>query len=359
MMRYEPIKRRSIWSGMIDRLGIWQQEALFQKLAKQKSLAPRLTISKIILFVLSGIVHISTLFFTCLGLYLLFNSFHLFWGAIGSIFFLLLAWIFRPRFPIPDQEPLTRTQYPALFRFIDRVAKEIGVKSPDLVTYDFDYNASFSRYGFRQKSWLNIGMALWMQLNPQARIGLIAHELAHDANKDFARKFWVAHAIQTLTEWYCLIVPNLNLKKTHFILNLIFGFWTMLGFIFFYLLSRPIYFAIWIFTILAMADSRRAEYLADEYASRVVGIQAVIDLHRHMRPQYDLKDISPLLFSHPSAEYRIRFLKERPSQYGVVHVTEAEMRQIDQELTKIYQKTQYELEKPIMIEHEYWMDYIR
>jgi len=344
----------ALWGGMVKRLGNWQQEAMYQKLLKQTSLAPRLTLSKAILFVVSLLVHLTTLFFMVASIYLILTSLHTFWGLVGALVFLLIGWVMRPRFPLPDQDQMTRSQYPNLFRLIDRVAAQIGVKPPDIVTYDYQYNASFGRVGLRQRSWMNLGMDLWMRLSPQARIALIAHELAHDANKDVGRIMWVSYATRTVVNWYCLVVPYLNLKKTHAILNFILAFWTMLGVVVLYLLSFPIYGLAWVMILLTMNDSRRAEYLADEFAARSVGSLAVIELHRHMRPRYDLKDVTPLLFSHPSSEYRMRFLKERPSQFGSIHATEAEMRQIDEELAKVYQKTVRELNKPLLVESSYW-----
>lgn len=329
---------------MIDRLAFLQQERMYQALVKQTSLAPRLTISKIILYVLSLFVHLSTLFLVAWGVYVLVSGeFDLGRLLIGGLL-LLLAWAFRPRLGrLVDEDYLTRDKYPTLFSLIDRVAELMGVKTPQLVTYDAIFNAFFGRIGFRQRSWLHLGMALWMSLSPRARIALLAHELAHDANGDSARGLWVGGAFQTIIGWYQIIVPDQVFSSNLSPFEIIFYFLL-------YLLSRPIYFLIWLYILLLMYDSRRAEYLADELASRVVGTVTMIELHRHM-PQQNPNEISPLLLSHPSGEYRIRFLKDRPQQSGQIYTTEAEMRRIDAELADVYKKMSRELGKLGVVEY--------
>lgn len=331
-------KGKNRWERMQRWVENWQQEAMFQHLLKRPTLRPRLTLAKLVMYLLSLAVHLSTVLVWVAAAYYLFTD-----GLGGGerafgVILVLMGLALRPRFNSIDDEPLPREQYPRLFALIDRVAAQVGVKPPDHVVYSYHYNATFSRAGLRNRSVLHLGMGLWMKLTPEARVALIAHELAHDANGDFGRNWMIYNALFTLVNWYIIFVP-------YRVIAPYISLWESIIYFLLYLITRPIYLLIWVYVLLLMYESRRAEYMADALAAQVAGTHAVTNLHRFFPQRPPDDDFSPLYFSHPPEAYRIRFLEARPRQFPNVISTEAEMRQIDAELAKPYQYAQRELDK--------------
>jgi Zn-dependent protease with chaperone function len=105
---------------------------------------------------------------------------------------------------------------------------------------------------------LELGLPLLCILDDQEKLALLAHELAHDVNRDATRGVLVGSAMTSLSRWYAVMRP------VHLALSL--GF-TELIHLYALLLSH-----------LCWRDAQRAEYLADGLAAQVVGTAAMLSL---------------------------------------------------------------------------------
>ncbi|MEU9126527.1 M48 family metallopeptidase [Kitasatospora sp. NPDC048540] len=127
-------------------------------------------------------------------------------GAIG----LPMAYVLRPRFGrlAPGVTPLRRDEAPALYALADRVAAAVGSRPVDVIVVGGDFNASYARYGVRNRSLLVLGLPLWAALTPQQRIALLGHEFGHDVNGDSRRGRWLGSALWALEEWHRMTLPD-------------------------------------------------------------------------------------------------------------------------------------------------------
>jgi Zn-dependent protease with chaperone function len=113
---------------------------------------------------------------------------------------------------------------------------------------------------------------LWAILDPEERIALVAHELAHNINGDANRGFFVGSAISSLLRWYWILHPRQLLADHE--LGLLAVPWHLLT----YGVSQFIWFWAYGLSHLLWRDSQRAEYLADAHAARVAGTAATLAL---------------------------------------------------------------------------------
>src|SRR3954468_11782376 len=97
-----------------------ENQALFNRLVKSPSLKPRLSISMVLGFLFAGLVHMTTLMFIALGPFLLVTYRRSIFAVCAGIFFILFAWVVRPRFGAVPKNCLSRSNHPALFKLVDR-----------------------------------------------------------------------------------------------------------------------------------------------------------------------------------------------------------------------------------------------
>src|SRR6266702_8615590 len=102
----------------------------------------------------------------------------------------------------------TREEAPLLFRLIDKVAAAADTKTADQLVVDDEFNASWAILGLRRKRVLTLGMPLFMALDDQERVSLLAHELAHARNGDASRGLFMFSAIRGLMGWYIVLAPH-------------------------------------------------------------------------------------------------------------------------------------------------------
>ena len=131
--------------------------------------------------------------------------------------------------------------------------------------------------GWRRRRVLTLGLPLFSALEPQERVALIAHELAHGRNGDSSRGLLVGSSLGGLVELYGLVAPD-SAEARGWELG---GFDGVLNAVF-WLLSRPVYLLLLLQLHLLARDSQRAEYLADALAARVAGTPAEISLHEKL-----------------------------------------------------------------------------
>ena len=160
-----------------------------------------------------------------------------------------------------------RTDLPALFSLLDRIAEKLGTTAPDGIHLDEDFNAYITQFRprfSRQQEWvLGIGLPLWAALDPEERIALLAHEMAHKVNDDPMRSGVFARAYSVLSNWYDTFELDSYYyynegHLTQMIAAMVIGTYQRA-------LSRFSFF-----------ESQRAEYRADAHAMQVAGAEPVI-----------------------------------------------------------------------------------
>ena len=371
-------------SGRFERLyeqaGRRAGERLERELSAATDLEPRLTAGKTLAYALAAAVHLVTLGLLAGGIVLIaLKPTWIFADVVGALM-MAVALLVRPRFgKAPDEDIATRTDAPALFRLIDKVAAAEGTKTADVLVVDDAYNASWVIVGLRRVRVLTVGLPLLSALDPQERVGLIAHEFAHARNGDSSRGLFVGSAIRGLARWYHLLAPHHmggpfdvgwglgDLRAAEYITNAIL-----------WVLSRPPLLLFYVEVTLLLQDSRRAEYLADAIAASTAGSDAVVAIHeklllessfeqvvrqyahpstraeagevfdsirsqlaavpereRERRRRVAMLAVSSLGATHPPTGHRIRVLEERPIHAAKVVLTNAESEEIDRELGRL------------------------
>src|SRR5207244_8660082 len=76
------------------------------------------------------------------------------------------------------------------------------------VVVDETVNAYWQVSGLRRRRVLGLGVPLLAILEPQERVALVAHELAHARNGDVGRTLVVSSALRTLEEIYLTLTPG-------------------------------------------------------------------------------------------------------------------------------------------------------
>ncbi|MGC4814727.1 M48 family metallopeptidase [Micromonospora sp. DT228] len=287
-----------------------------------------------------------------------------------------LAIALRPRFGRldPELEVLTRDQAPELFGLIDEVATAIGAPVPDVVGVDDAINAYAGAVGLRRRKVLGLGLPLWGSLPAGGRVALLGHELGHFVNGDPRRGLLTQPAFDMLASASDLFRP----VRTTVGEGLVEMLGDALGRAFQWVVSRVLFVAHLLLVTVALRDSQRAEYLADELAARAAGTTAATDFldtllateslalavrretqaghgpdrwrralaesraantaHLPLLRQLSVRDEASLFAFHPPTGLRRRMLAARTWQDPAVVLTEARMERIDAELAKEYER---------------------
>jgi len=248
---------------------------LAAEVASVERLKPRLTTDKFLAFCIAAGVHLLTaLIFVAGVLSIAFFPTNAVAIVVGA-FLIAVAIVIRPRFAKPPEEDLViRTEAQTLWGLVDEVAASLSTPPPQLLVVDHQFNAYWSVSGIRRRRVLGLGLPLLSALEPQERVGLVAHELAHARNGDASRGIFVGSAVGGLAHLYYLLAPerySQGLGIAEHIANGIL-----------WLLSRPAYWLLHLEYHLLLHDTQRAEYLADALAARVAGTEAVVLLHEKM-----------------------------------------------------------------------------
>ncbi len=246
------------WETIYAAIGRRLHQKLYEEVSRDQVLRPRLTLSGILSGILALMVDGLALVLLYLGLRMIWTAapWNLFVYLIGLLL-ISLAFLAFPRVPRLTAALVPREQTPTLYQLADRIAEILGARPVDGIILDARYNASFSRVGWRQKRILSLGLPLLMVLDPQERIALLGHELAHDVNGDFTRNLFVGSAIGSLTRWYQAIQSGARDARISPLV-----------------LTWPIWAVIYLLSHLSWHESQRAEYLADFLAAKVGGSKA-------------------------------------------------------------------------------------
>ena len=248
---------------------------LFESLANASHDALRSSTasSRIGAWLFAGVVHLITVAIFLAGAWLIyFDWFNWFLTITGALFILLSVALF----PRPDRmqfEPVSAEEAPALHAATGRVAELLEAPAMPLINITPDINASIGYVGWRRVPCLRIGAPLWLCLDQQQKLALLAHELSHQVNNDIARGFWVGSAEMTLARWYDFLHtpynPDAHIGEiiAHYLMRL--ASWVIL-------------LLYWGLAYLHFSDSQRSEYLADYLGSRISGSEPFIALNERV-----------------------------------------------------------------------------
>jgi len=264
-------QRPTLFDRYYTMLGRQFSKGLFDSLVQRGPHRPRLDAPVLLAYALALAVHGLTLYLLYMSLSLVAQGTdHPFWLLLG-FFGLGVVWVLRPRIPhfTDFSDIVTRAEFPTLFRIIDEITTILHGKSIDTVLINEEFNAYFGRYGWQWQRLLGLGLPLLTILEPQERIAVLSHELAHGVNGDPARGFVMRTTLSTLIEWYNFLHPGnvfggadlYSLAAVPF--NLI-------------LLALALTARLLIYSLLHLfwRNSQRAEYLADALAAQVAGTAA-------------------------------------------------------------------------------------
>ncbi|MEV1146460.1 M48 family metalloprotease [Micromonospora sp. NPDC049799] len=286
----------------------------------------------------------------------------------------------RPRFGRigPDVEVLSRDRAPELFALVDEVASVTGAPVPHVIGVSDDLNAYAGTFGIRRRRVLCLGLPYWGALGPQERVALLGHELGHFVNGDPRRMLLTQPAFTILGSAADLVRPVQTIRG-----GLLETVGAALGKIFQWILARLLFALHLALVCVALRDSQRAEYLADEMAAKAAGSTAATDLldgllrmeslHQTVRRearnghgpqrwrtavaeartaaaarlpqlrQLSVREEASLFSTHPPTGLRRLMLEQRGWQGALVTLTEARSARIDDELTKEYERVRLTL----------------
>jgi Zn-dependent protease with chaperone function len=366
----EPPARHVTTDGPLDRIRRVMGRRLGGRLISSEELEPRARPARVAAYAIAGCAHVLTALLAAAAVVLLAVSFPDPFGIAGAVLLVSLALLMRPRVGrIPHGWPLSRDDSPTLFALVEMVAAALPTRPPDVVQLDSSYNASFARFGLRRRSALTLGLPLFAVAEPQERVALVAHELAHDRNRDVSRGFFVGSALDALAELYAVLSPGraaseLSESALVVVTPLV---WAIL-----WVVSLPFAVLLRLEYHLLLHDFRRAEYRADALAAGVAGTAPVVSLHEMFlldflvdeaahrsvhatEPRDFFSELSALVESiperererrrrvarleparldttHPPTAARIKVLEERAQRPAAVQLPDDESRRLDAEL---------------------------
>lgn len=169
---------------------------------------PRLTSRRVLGYALSLTILALPFGFFVLGAWMiLFQSQHLFM-IVGGIFALIFAYIIHPRPVRRTDKEFDRTDMPELFRLMDAIASEMGVKTPDAFASNYDFHDYATTYGlFKRRTLIGVGMPLWWLRSDAERIAVLAQQIAHFGNGDPKQDAIVGAAFETTLRWEHILTP--------------------------------------------------------------------------------------------------------------------------------------------------------
>ena len=249
-----------------------------------------------------------------------------------------------------------------------------------MIAITTEFNASYSRVGWRRRQVLRLGLPLLAVLDEQEATALLAHELAHAVNGDATTGFVVGSALYSLAQWHMMLRPDAfdrHVSRQRYV-----GIAAMLSNLFTTALAALVGLGISLLSHLLWRDSQRAEYLADSLAARAAGTEATLSLLDKMHlgatshgiaqslaasgggdffdalrlrsdamPEHEWKrlramatlEASRLDATHPPTALRIALLEARPVSAPSVRLTGTLWRDVCAELARLEPATQQAL----------------
>jgi Zn-dependent protease with chaperone function len=361
-----PDDRRRL--GPIDRFLAWLGQRQGSRLAddaiRHGAARPSFDVAILVAVLVALVVYAFTAGVAWLGVVSVTSGGGLYGFVYGAICLGLVV-VLRPRVPMVSGTVHGRAELPHLFALVDRVAAGIGTAPIDGIELTPEINAGFGRAGWRRRRILQLGVPLFLALDPAERVALLGHELGHSVNGDAGRLLILGSAHDTLISLWTLVEPDSMLPSVREGLTgyLIIPFRVVqLG------IARAILGLALLQLVLCYRTSQRAEFHADAIASRLAGTRGTAALIARLhgarpaaelawstRPADPARQIADRLrrmpdreierlrridaiegaridATHPPTVDRERVIAGLPAQVGSVVLTAGESDAIDREL---------------------------
>ncbi|WP_127502724.1 M48 family metallopeptidase [Actinoplanes solisilvae] len=227
-----------------------------------------------------------------------------FWSVVSGLVLLALAAVLRPRFNrlkplLENSYRVERTDAPTVYALIDRIAERVDAPRPDIVLFDFGWNAGVLTVGPRPQRVLIVGVRLLLALRPQEVVALLGHELGHLKYSD-TRRLMLTMPARTAGSEAALyladvlaMLPELSEYVQHHVPK-------------------------------GEAAMRWRRMLRTVQERESAGAPA--------RRQLSIRTGASLFASHPAPGRRHQWLAARPAQSASVFVTEGEAETLEQEI---------------------------
>ena len=258
------------WLGGILRR--WQDQAA-ERLFRHAAGRHRRRITQVATLAVAAIVHTITLALPVAAGYLLLaaDGVWVFFRWAGALLLLGLFVSVQPFILRRRREPtieLDERAAPALLKLIADVSHAVRTTPVQHVVVSGAFNASSLKLKWRRPA-LEIGLPLWVSLNDRERVALLGHEMAHRVNGDLRDGAFVHYALVTLSLWAFLFQRPLGLSGSaaEMLVPLVLAPFSILIAIVGTTLQ-----------MLSWRQGQRAEYYADELATRVGSSSAMAGL---------------------------------------------------------------------------------
>jgi len=258
---------RQISTALSDRLF---NELHSDPLDRSAHRTARASISLALAYALATLVHSLSLALLALGVWVLWRPWTNLFAVIGAFAAVLLAWAVRPKLSQPPEHVVSRDEAPTLYLLADRLAGAMRTDPPHGIAISADFNASYGRYGWRRRPYVELGLPLLLVLEPRQRAAVLAHELSHGANGDPMRSLYLHQAVDTVATWSAVIRPH-TLAAAGGLVGLLSIPFELAALA----LSETLLWTAHGIWLLVLRESQRAEYLADRLAASVVGTEAM------------------------------------------------------------------------------------
>ncbi len=254
--------RERVHRSQSERVFLEAQRALMQQ--------PRITLGLVGCYVVAGLLFLIPAAIFGLAIWLLFWQSQNMFAILSGLVLLWITYVLIPRPSKHDALTFGRDEMPELMRLVDAVADALDAPVPDGLSFDYQINASAWTVGLvRRRHFLQIGVPLWRLYEPQQRVALIAHELAHFVNGDPARGGFVGGALHAVERWDFLLRPDADDPLGRDLVG-------MVAELLQWLLILPVLGLGRLLVLLQFNRSQRAEYLADGLAAQVAGRDALV-----------------------------------------------------------------------------------
>jgi Zn-dependent protease with chaperone function len=254
-------------------------ETLYRELERGQVHRPGWDAARIAAYLLSALLLVLPLLALLAGIALLVFYRPLWLSIPLALLALGLAFLFKPRAGRlePDAELVFPEQAPGLFALLDQLAEAIGTRPVQAVVVTTEPNIWFTRIGWRFRPVIGIGLPLWVGLQPQERVAILAHELGHGKNGD-ARHGWVVGAARSILSELLETFSEQPLDRYREDLS----YWVNPDATPTAVLTKVVNATVggvargyaWMLDKVDLRSSQRAEYLADRKAGEIAGSEA-------------------------------------------------------------------------------------
>ncbi|MEU4240614.1 M48 family metallopeptidase [Actinoplanes sp. NPDC026619] len=205
-----------------------------------------------------------------------------FFPIVFGLILLFLAALLLPRWTrlkrlLENSYRVETTNAPTMWALIDRIAAELGAAKPDVLLFDFSWNAGVTTVGPRPRRVLTIGVPLLLLLTPPQVIALIGHEMGHLKHADLRRVTLTDPARRTFGRLSRLVRPprisawDLGLEPFS---TAALAVWQLTG----GTVSWLLFAAHLGINAAASEDDRAVELRADAAAARMAGTAAAMEM---------------------------------------------------------------------------------